>query len=85
MLHYNNAWPIHTLGANFHGVFIPGIGGNFGEKMAMKPPFKTSLYINNLCPTHSPAKNLAWGGLRVGRFKGTYNLEEVELWAIGRP
>ena len=52
--------------------------------MDMEPPYKTSLYINNLCPTHSPEKNLAWGGLKVGRFKGTYNLEEVEQWAIGR-
>ena len=49
----------------------------------MKPPYKTSLYINNLCPTHSQEEILAWGGLRVGSFKGTYNLEQVELWAIG--
>ena len=55
------------------------------RKMDMEPPYKTSLYINNLCPTHSPAKNLAWGGLRVEIFKGTYNLEGIELWAIGRP
>ena len=52
--------------------------------MDMEPPYKTSLYINNLSATHSPEENLTWGGLRVGGFKGTYNLEEVELWAIGR-
>ena len=50
------------------------------KKMDMEPPYKTSLYINNLCPTHSQEKHLAWGGVRVGSFKGTYNLEEVELW-----
>ena len=56
-----------------------------GTKMDMEPPYKTSLYINNLSATHSHAENLAWGGgLRVGTFNGTYNLEEVELWAIGR-
>ena len=67
-----------------HGVFIAGFGGNWGGKMDMEPPYKTSLYINNLCPTHSPEEIFAWGNLRVGSFKGTYNLEEVELWAIGR-
>ena len=52
--------------------------------MDMEPPYKTTLYINNLSATHSPEENLAWGGLSFGSFKGTYNLEEVELWAIGR-
>ena len=52
--------------------------------MDMEPPYKTSLYINDLSATHSQEENLAWGGLSVESFKGTYNLEEVELWAIGR-
>ena len=49
--------------------------------MDMEPPYKTSLYINNLCPTHS-LENFLPRGVRVGSFKGTYKLEEVELWAI---
>ena len=62
-----------------HGVFVARFGGNWREKMDMEPPYKTSLYINNLCPTHSPGKTLAWGGLRVGSSKWTYNLEEVDV------
>ena len=38
-------------------------GGNCGQKMDMEPPYKTTLYINNLSATHSPEKNLAWGVL----------------------
>ena len=38
-----------------------GFGGNCGEKMDMEPPYKTTLYINNLSATHSPEENLAWG------------------------
>ena len=39
------------------------------KKMDMETPYKTSLYINNLCPTHSLEKNLSRGGLGVGSFR----------------
>ena len=35
----------------------------------MEPPYKTSLYINNLSATHSQEENLAWGVLRVEVFR----------------
>ena len=40
-----------------------------GTKMDMEPPYKTSLYINNLSATHSQEENLAWGVLRVEVFR----------------